>query len=46
METDGHGTVTTTDNITGPKAVVFIKEARIESQLDPINSTTTNSQNQ
>ena len=46
METGGHGTVTTTDNTTGPKAIVFIKKARIESQLDPMNSTTTDSQNQ
>lgn len=31
METDGDGVVTSTENSTGPKAVVFIKKRRIES---------------
>lgn len=31
METDGDGVVTSSENSTGPKAVVFIKKRRIES---------------
>jgi hypothetical protein len=30
LETDGHGSVTSTDNTTGPKAIVYVKKRRIE----------------
>ncbi|CAF3137833.1 unnamed protein product [Rotaria sp. Silwood2] len=40
MEADGHGTVTTTDNTTGPKAIVFIKKPRTEPPSDSMNSST------
>lgn len=46
METDGHGTVTTTDNTTGPKRIVFIKKAKIEPLSDSMTSAAINNQNQ
>lgn len=31
LEQDGYGTLTNTDNTTGPKGIVFIKKPRMES---------------
>ena len=39
MKADGQGTLTTTDNTTGPKAIVFIKKPRTEPTSDSINSS-------
>ena len=39
MEADGDGTLTTTDNVTGPKAIVFVKKPQTEHPSDSINSS-------
>jgi hypothetical protein len=38
LETDGHGTVTTTDNTTGPKAIVFVKRPRITTAAQSVTT--------
>ncbi|CAF1317066.1 unnamed protein product [Rotaria sordida] len=40
METDGEGTITTTENTTRPKAIVFIKKPRTEQASASSNNTT------
>ncbi|CAF3058054.1 unnamed protein product, partial [Rotaria sp. Silwood2] len=42
MEADGEGTLTTTDNTTGPKALVFIKKRRSEQASESHNDTASN----
>ncbi len=40
LETDGHGAVTSTDNTTGPKAIVFVKKPRTEPTTESQNTIT------
>lgn len=43
LEIDGHGAVTTADNTTGPKAIVFIKKQRITVPTEPTSSVLSSS---
>jgi len=40
LEADGHGTVTSTENTTGPKAICFVKKPRIEQPSESQNQIT------
>jgi hypothetical protein len=44
LEIDGHGTVATTDNTTGPKAIVFVKKPRIAATTDSQSTITSTNQ--
>ncbi|CAF4757512.1 unnamed protein product, partial [Rotaria sp. Silwood2] len=42
LEADGHGTVTSTEKTSGPKAICFVKKPRLEQTSEsqnPINSS-------
>lgn len=40
LESEGHGKVTSTENTTGPKAIIFVKKPRIESSSESQNIIT------